>query len=86
MHSATVMSARHSLGCDCLGAIRRGFRIAGSLLDAAGSSLRLGSRLLRLGGSSFSARSSLIRAIGRIDGALCRIWLARRATCRKRKG
>jgi hypothetical protein len=60
-----------SLRCDRLGAIRRGFRICGRLLNLAGGSLRRSRRVPRLLARSFGAGSSLIRLrrcrLGRLD-------------------
>jgi len=81
-----VMSASHGLGRNRFGAISSSLRIARGLFYAACRSLSLRRRLLRLGGCRFRAGSSLVSAIGGIHSALCWVGLARRATCRKRKG
>jgi hypothetical protein len=59
MHNAATTGL--SLRRDRLGAIRRGFRICGRLLNLAGRRLRGSRRLLRLLARRFGARSSRIR-------------------------
>jgi hypothetical protein len=71
------MRTCHGLGRNRFGTISRSFRVAGSLLYAAGSSLRFGRGLLRLGGRSFGAGSRRVSAVGRIGCALRWVRLAR---------
>jgi hypothetical protein len=78
--------ARHRLRRDSFRAIRSRLRIAGRLLYAAGSRLRLGCRLRGFLTRRFSASRCSVGAVRCVDGALRRVWLVRGASREQRKG
>jgi hypothetical protein len=76
MHRLVLGSLSRRLGGYCLCAISSRFRIAGCLIDTAGSSLRLLGSSLRLACGRLSARRRLIRPLRRILRALRGVGLA----------
>jgi hypothetical protein len=80
------MMLRHRLRCDCLCAIGSRFRVAGSLLYAAGRRLSLRRRRRRLLSRRIGASRSLVSLVRRVDGALFRTGFVRRTSREQRKG
>ena len=76
MHRLVLGSLSRRLGGYCLCAISSRLRIAGCLIDTAGSSLRLLGSSLRLACGRLSARRRLIRPLRRILRALRGVGLA----------
>jgi hypothetical protein len=86
MGRTMFMMFRNRLRRDRLCTVRSRLRIAGSLLYAARSRLRLCRCRRRFLGRRVRARRSLISAVRRIDGALFRGRLVRRTSREQRKG